>query len=110
MPHRWPQSLAYVMNENGPHHRSRRLLSRRQVLQVGALGTIGLSLPDFLRAEERAQNARTTARPKSCIFIHQYGGLSQLDSWDMKPHAPQEIRGPYEPIKTARLLDFKFVN
>ncbi|MCA8989614.1 MAG: DUF1501 domain-containing protein, partial [Planctomycetaceae bacterium] len=38
---------------------------------------------------------------KSCIFVHQYGGLSQLDSWDMKPHAPREIRGPYKPIATS---------
>ena len=56
---------------------------------------MGISLPDLLRAE-RKENAG-----KSCIFIHQFGGLSQLDSWDMKPNAPQEIRGPYNPISTA---------
>lgn len=38
--------------------------------------------------------------PKSCIFIYQYGGLSQLDSWDMKPQGPEAIRGPYRPIAT----------
>jgi hypothetical protein len=38
---------------------------------------------------------------KSCIFIYQYGGLSQLDSWDPKPLAPQELRGPYQTIATA---------
>ena len=69
--------------------------SRRRLLQAGGIGSLGLALPVLLRAEN------TGASPKSCIFIHQYGGLSQLDSWDMKPEAPQEIRGPYRPIKTA---------
>ena len=59
---------------------------------------MGLNLPGFLRAEKE-QNPGGS--PKSCIFIHQYGGLSQLDSWDMKPDAPQEIRGPYKPIPTT---------
>ena len=70
-------------------------LSRRRLLQAGGIGSLGLALPGLLRGED------TQASAKSCIFIHQYGGLSQLDSWDMKPEAPQEIRGPYRPIKTA---------
>jgi hypothetical protein len=45
-------------------------------------------------------SAAETRRPKSCIFIYQYGGLSQLDSWDMKPQGPEAIRGPYKPIAT----------
>ncbi len=63
----------------------------------------GLTLPAVLRAEAAGQTEVGAARRggKSCIFIHQYGGLSQLDSWDMKPDAPAEIRGPYQPIKTA---------
>jgi len=80
------------------NHQSQQMFSRRQVLQVGGIGAMGLTLPGFLRAEQ-LQNAGGPA--KSCIFIHQYGGLSQLDSWDMKPDAPQEIRGPYQPIRTA---------
>ena len=70
-------------------------LSRRRLLQAGGIGALGLALPELLRGEDKRASA------KSCIFIHQYGGLSQLDSWDMKPEAPQEIRGPYRPIKTA---------
>ncbi len=70
-------------------------LSRRRLLQAGGIGALGLALPELLRGEDKQASA------KSCIFIHQYGGLSQLDSWDMKPEAPQEIRGPYRPIKTA---------
>src|SRR5205823_6554976 len=38
---------------------------------------------------------------KSCIFLCLYGGASQIDTWDMKPDAPAEIRGPYKPIRTA---------
>lgn len=63
---------------------------------------MGLSLPDLLQADELTQNDQGVGgEARSCIFIHQYGGLSQLDSWDMKPDAPQEIRGPYKPISTA---------
>jgi hypothetical protein len=65
--------------------------SRRQLLVAGAVG--GLGLPRLLAAKPTAA--------KSCIFIYQYGGLSQLDSWDPKPHAPEELRGPYKPIPTA---------
>ena len=78
-----------------------RQFSRRQLLQVGGLASCGaatwsLSLPELLAAE-----SASAGPPKSCIFIHQYGGLSQLDSWDPKPAAPDEIRGPYKPIATA---------
>jgi uncharacterized protein (DUF1501 family) len=66
--------------------------NRRQVLLAGAAGW--LSSPALLRAS-------STRSPKSCIFIYQYGGLSQLDSWDPKPNAPAELRGPYKPIATA---------
>src|SRR6478736_1678551 len=65
--------------------------SRRQLLVAGAIGWLGL--PELLRAADR--------RDKSCIFIYQYGGLSQLDSWDPKTNAPEELRGPYKPIPTA---------
>ena len=74
-----------------------RRLSRRRVLQAGALSALGLSLPELLAANARAGRARA----RSCIFIFQYGGLSQLDSWDPKPAAPAEVRGPYRPIATA---------
>lgn len=76
--------------------------SRRRLLQLGGIGLAGLTLPTFLRAESVQQGkAEAKRQGKSCIFIHQYGGLSQLDSWDMKPDAPVEIRGPYQAIKSA---------
>ncbi|MEQ9408914.1 MAG: DUF1501 domain-containing protein [Fuerstiella sp.] len=76
--------------------------SRRRLLQTGGIASLGLTLPTLLQAEQRGgDRARPAGTPRSCIFIHQYGGLSQLDSWDMKPDAPREIRGPYQSIETA---------
>lgn len=68
--------------------------TRRQLLVAGAVGTLGL--PQLLRASGASPRAA-----KSCIFIYQYGGLSQLDSWDPKPNAPEDLRGPYKPIATS---------
>jgi hypothetical protein len=73
-------------------------LSRRQVLHVGALPALGLSLPALFAAPAAGPKA---SGEKSCIFIFQYGGLSQIDSWDVKPNGPSESRGPYRPIDTA---------
>lgn len=69
--------------------------SRRELLQAGALAPLGLTLPQLLAGAEAPHRSA-----KSCIFIFQYGGLSQLDSWDPKPTAPDEVRGPYHPIAT----------
>jgi hypothetical protein len=76
--------------------------TRRQLLQVGVLSPLGLSLPGLLHLEARADPRRDRrGRTKSCIFLFLYGGPSQLDTWDMKPSAPAEIRGPFEPIPTS---------
>ncbi len=78
--------------------------SRRNVLQTGAIGAVYggtsglLNLPELLASESTSNSGNHAA--KSCIFIYQYGGLSQLDSWDPKPNAPDGIRGPYKPIAT----------
>ena len=74
-------------------------LKRRELLQLGALSAIGLSLPQLLAAEERA--ARKPGHEKrSAIMIFNLGAPSHVDLWDMKPDAPREIRGPFKPIKT----------
>lgn len=73
-------------------------LTRRQALQVGGLSLLGLSLPEFLRVS--AQQPARRARTKSVIFLHQYGGPSQHDTFDMKPDAPANIRGAYRPMAT----------
>jgi len=73
--------------------------TRRDFLQVGTLGALGLSLAEFnrLKAEE---NAGAKSDSKSCILIFNLGAPSQIDLFDMKPNAPSEIRGPFQPIKT----------
>ncbi len=78
-------------------------LTRRQVLRAG-LGTLGLSLPTLLSLRSRGQAATTAAgfgRAKSCIIFFSWGGMSQLETFDPKPDAPQENRGDYRPIATA---------
>jgi len=69
--------------------------TRRQVLQIGALA--GLGLPHVLRAEEAATKP-ARVRAKSIIFLHQFGGASHHDTFDMKPTAPEKIRGEFKPI------------
>jgi hypothetical protein len=73
-------------------------LSRREVLQVGAAGLLGLSLPGLLRAE---QHRRAAASADACIILFLNGGPSHLDMWDMKPAAPAEIRGEFRPVGTS---------
>lgn len=77
-------------------------LSRRRFIEIGSLGTFGLSLSGLLKSEARAADAagRPVRResPRSVILIWQHGGPSQLDTFDMKPDAPVEVRGPYRPI------------
>ncbi len=73
-------------------------LSRRQMLQVGALGTLGLSLPAVLRAEAESG---LRVRARSVIFLHQFGGVPQQDTFDMKPNAPAELRGEFKPIASS---------
>jgi hypothetical protein len=74
-------------------------VTRRDFLQVGALGAIGLSLPQLMAA--RAAGAvRPGHDDRSCIMIFNLGAPSNMDLWDMKPDAPAEIRGPFKPIAT----------
>jgi hypothetical protein len=76
----------------------RSMLSRRQMLQIGAVGALGLSLPAALRAE--AQSG-LKVRAKSVIFLHQFGGIPQQDTFDMKPNGPAELRGEFKPIASS---------
>ena len=71
-----------------------------RMLQVGALGTLGLTLPRVLRAEAESG---LKVRAKSVIFLHQFGGVPQQDTFDMKPNAPAELRGEFKPIARACL-------
>jgi hypothetical protein len=77
-------------------------LTRRGLLRVGGLGMLGLSLPQLLWAQGSGRSrTASTRREVSCIFVVQYGGASHIDTWDPKPGAADEIRGPYKPIATA---------
>lgn len=73
--------------------------TRRDFLQVGTLGALGLGLPELLRAES-AGIVDPAKDNRSCILIFNLGAPSQLDTFDMKPQAPAEVRGPFQPIAT----------
>ncbi len=76
-------------------------ITRRELLRVGGLGFAGLSLADVLRLRAGGTpNAAPSGRGKSVIMIWLRGGPSHIDSYDMKPDAPAEIRGEFQPIAT----------
>ncbi len=80
---------------------SRRPLTRRGFLQVGAAGLAGLSLPALLRAEEeRRGKPGPGPKARSVIFVWLQGGPPHQDTWDMKPDAPADIRGEFTSIAT----------
>ncbi len=70
-------------------------LDRRSLLRVGGLGFLGLGLPGMLRASDAGKRK---VRAHSVIFLHQWGGPSHHDTFDMKPNAPDSIRGEFKPI------------
>ncbi len=69
-------------------------LTRRNMLQIGAIGALNLTLPTLLASGGRA------ARADSCILVFLNGGPSHLDMWDMKPDLPKEIRSEFKPVAT----------
>ncbi len=77
------------------------LTTRRGFLQVGYSGLVGLGLPGLLAARASASAGAATGRAKSVIVILLSGGLGQHDSFDMKPEAPDAIRGEFKPIATS---------
>src|SRR5690349_9325981 len=74
-------------------------VTRRDFLQLGTLGAAGLSLPAYLQAKEQGRVNRP-GDDRSCIMIFNLGAPSQLDTFDMKPEAPAEVRGPFQAIST----------
>jgi hypothetical protein len=73
-------------------------LTRRDFLHAGSLGALGLTLPDLFAL--KSLGAVNPDKDVNCIMLMLVGAPSQLDTWDMKPDAPAEIRGPYKPILT----------
>lgn len=74
--------------------------TRRDFLQVGSLGAAGLSLSGYLDAKEQGHVSEGHDE-RSCIMIFNLGAPSQLDTFDMKPDAPAEVRGPFKPIAAS---------
>src|SRR5688572_19951871 len=73
-------------------------VSRRSFLKAGGVGFGGLTMADLLRADAAAGASST---PKSIINIYLAGGPSHMDTFDLKPEAPAEFRGEFQPIDTA---------
>ncbi len=73
-------------------------MRRRDFLHAGSLSLLGLGLPHFTGL--KAKGGVNPDKDVNCIMIFLLGAPSQLDTWDMKPEAPAEIRGPYKPIRT----------
>ena len=75
-------------------------VTRREMLRLGALGLGGLTLPALLQLEQAAASSAPRRRARSVIMLFLSGGPSHLDMWDLKPDAPEEIRGTFRPIRT----------
>ena len=80
------------------------LLSRRNLLTIGAVGGIGLTLTDFFRIKtaqaDQKHYVSKEGKAKSVIYIFLPGGMAQQESFDPKPYAPLEYRGPMGSIDT----------
>src|SRR5437870_10412183 len=94
--------------------------TRRDALRVGGLSLLGLSLPDLLRADAKGEGrgargegrgaedpgptpdtqCATPPRARACILFFLHGGQSHIDVWDLKPDAPEGIRGEFRPVPT----------
>jgi hypothetical protein len=74
--------------------------SRRSFLKAGTAGLLGLSLANVLRREAHSAPARGRAAAKSAVLLWLGGGPATIDMWDLKPDAPDTIRGEFRPIKT----------
>ena len=85
----------------------RQAASRREFLRIGGLSALGLGLGDLFRLqrlkaqETNFQETRNAPRAKSCILIWLDGGPSHLETFDPKPDAPIEVRGPLQSIATS---------
>ena len=89
-----------MLNVTGSPFKNCDGISRRNFLQVG-VPLLGLGLADVLRLEAKAGAASRTTSKKSLIVFWTHGGMSQQDTYDMKPSAPAEYRGMYQPISTS---------
>src|SRR5215218_9544609 len=75
-------------------------LTRRSFLTVGAAGAGALALPTFFRFQQAGAADDKKAKIRNCITLFLVGSPCALDTWDMKPDAPAEVRGKFKPTKT----------
>src|SRR5262249_52235968 len=105
-----------MLRIDGPRYRLCDGISRRQLLEGGSISALGLSLPALLAARASATSGPTPHAPSppeekgsvvsdggevSCIMLWLWGAPSYLDTCDMKPEQPAEIRGPWKSIPTS---------
>src|SRR6476646_8383066 len=85
----------------GGHTRLCDGISRRELMRVGALSLFGgMTLPRFLQAADQKPST-AAGKARSVILFNLLGGPSHMDMFDMKPDAPAEIRGEFQPIRTS---------
>ena len=72
-------------------------ITRRRLIEAAGAGLFGLTLPSLLAAEA-STSMRAGPRARSVIFLFLFGGPSQLETFDLKPDAPEKVRGPFKPI------------
>jgi len=82
------------------HQRTCAGVTRREALHLGGIASLGLSLPLWLRQKAEADSAEPP-RDVNCIFLWMLGGPSQIETYDMKPEAPVEVRGEFQAIQAA---------
>src|SRR5882724_7038237 len=89
------------LNVDAGFHRTCDGVTRRNFLSAGALSFGGLTLANMLQRQAQAgESAAPNLKDMSVILIWQGGGPSHLDMWDLKPNAPSEFRGTFNPIKS----------
>src|SRR5438552_1668203 len=76
-------------------------LTRRRLLQFAGASYLGLNLGGLWRAQAARPEPSSASPIRACILIFYYGGPSHLDTFDLKPGAPAEIRGEFRPIRTS---------
>lgn len=94
-----PVGVHHMLTINGSTRTACCGTTRRELLQIGGTGLLGVSLPKVFAAEE-TQDGFAAGRAKSVIFLFLFGGPSQLETFDMKPEAKREVRGPFKPIRS----------
>lgn len=90
------------MKPNGCHNFQGTCFDRRELLRLGGIPLLGLTLPQLLGGVATGGETPTASfgKAKRCILLFMWGGPSQLETWDLKPEAPVEVRGEFHPIQT----------